>query len=76
MHHPRQDNTYHDLCYTNLGALGKTRGIKLKTKNVTFKDILVHVVCLIGIKLKTKNVSFKNGRKEGNVLFNDTLNEI
>ena len=21
MHHPRQDNTYHGLCYTNRGAL-------------------------------------------------------
>ena len=25
MHHPRQDNTYHCLCYTSLGALAATR---------------------------------------------------
>ena len=25
MHHPRQDNTYHSLCYTSCGALTGTR---------------------------------------------------
>ena len=25
MHHPRQDNTYHGLCYTSRGALAGTR---------------------------------------------------
>ena len=25
MHHPRQDSTYHGLCYTSCGALGGTR---------------------------------------------------
>ena len=25
MHHPRQDNTYHNLCYTSRGALAGTR---------------------------------------------------
>ena len=25
MHHPRQDNTYHSLCYTSHGALAGTR---------------------------------------------------
>ena len=25
MHHPRQDNTYHSLCYTSCGALAGMR---------------------------------------------------
>ena len=27
MHHPRQDSTYHSLCYTSRGALAGTRNI-------------------------------------------------
>ena len=29
MHHPRQDSTYHGLCYTSRGALGWTRNSSL-----------------------------------------------
>ena len=29
MHHPRQDSTYHGLCYTSRGALAGTRNIYL-----------------------------------------------
>ena len=29
MHHPRQDNTYHGLCYTSRGALTGTRNISM-----------------------------------------------
>ena len=31
MHHPRQDNTYHSLCYTSRGALAGTRNTQRKT---------------------------------------------
>ena len=31
MHHPRQDSTYHGLCYTSLGALAETRNLLITT---------------------------------------------
>ena len=55
----RQDNTYHGLCYTSRGALAGTR----KDKKENF---------LINLSYIPYTKTYDT--KEGNVLFNDSLN--
>ena len=75
----RQDDTYHGLCYTSRGALaGMKAEIEINASRVT--ECRNTVCTLLWTSLVIKAVSGTCGsvssvyRKEGNVLFNDTLN--
>ena len=47
MHHPRQDNTYHSLCYTSRGALAGTRNSSMGPQEE------IETECFINWHLKT-----------------------
>ena len=60
----RQVSRYHGLCYTSCGALAGMRNRSMGHTSETAQTKLVCVILMIT----------KSQRKEGNVLFNDTLN--
>ena len=69
----RQDNTYHSLCYTSHGALAGTRNSSMGPPH---EGSIRRPTTLWANALPLSYVPLPVGTKDGNVVFNNTLNTL